>query len=52
MQKVLLLTVMCIALLGSAMAQQSVSGTVISESDGLGLPGVSVSEMGTGNFRY
>ena len=49
MRKVLLLTVMCIALLGSAMAQQSVSGTVISESDGLGLPGVSVSEMGTGN---
>ncbi|MFA5330643.1 MAG: SusC/RagA family TonB-linked outer membrane protein, partial [Prolixibacteraceae bacterium] len=49
MRKVLLLTVMCIALLGSAIAQQSVSGTVVSESDGIGLPGVSVSEKGTGN---
>ncbi|HZL09363.1 MAG TPA: SusC/RagA family TonB-linked outer membrane protein [Prolixibacteraceae bacterium] len=49
MRKVLLLTVMCIALLGSAMAQQSVSGTVVSESDGLGIPGVTVSEKGTAN---
>jgi len=49
MRKVLLLTVMCFALLGSAIAQQSVSGTVVSESDGLGLPGVTVSEKGTGN---
>jgi len=49
MRKVLLLTVMCFALLGSAMAQQSVSGTVVSESDGLGLPGVTISEKGTGN---
>jgi iron complex outermembrane receptor protein len=40
---------MCIALLGSAMAQHPVSGTVVSDSDGLGLPGVSVSEKGTGN---
>jgi iron complex outermembrane receptor protein len=40
---------MCFALLGSAIAQQSVSGTVVSESDGLGLPGVTVSEKGTGN---
>ena len=47
MRKVLLLTVMCLALLGSAMAQQSVSGSVVSESDGLGIPGVSVSEKGT-----
>ena len=49
MRKVLLLTVMCFALLGSAIAQQSVSGTVVSESDGLGLPGVTISEKGTGN---
>ncbi|MDO8929335.1 MAG: TonB-dependent receptor plug domain-containing protein, partial [Bacteroidota bacterium] len=49
MRKVLLLTVMCFALLGSAIAQQSVSGTVVSESDGLGLPGVTVSEKGTAN---
>ncbi len=49
MRKVLLLTVMCLALLGSAMAQQSVSGTVVSKSDGLGLPGVTVSEKGTTN---
>ena len=47
MRKVLLLTVMCFALLGSAMAQLSVSGTVVSESDGLGLPGVTVLEKGT-----
>ncbi|MBL7971147.1 MAG: SusC/RagA family TonB-linked outer membrane protein [Prolixibacteraceae bacterium] len=31
------------------MAQISVSGTVVSEADGLGLPGVSVSEKGTMN---
>ena len=49
MRKVFLLTVMCIALLGSAIAQQSVSGTVVSESDGLGLPGVTISEKGTAN---
>lgn len=49
MRKVLLLTVMCMALLGSALAQHSVSGTVVAEADGLGLPGVSVSEKGTGN---
>ncbi len=47
MRKVLLLTVMCFALLGSAMAQLSVSGTVVSESDGLGMPGVTVLEKGT-----
>ncbi len=49
MRKVLLLTVMCIALIGSAMAQQSVSGTVVSESDGIGLPGVTILEKGTAN---
>ena len=49
MRKVLLLTVMCLALIGSALAQHSVSGTVTSESDGLGLPGVTISEKGTNN---
>ncbi len=47
MRKVLLLTVMCLALLGSAMAQHSVSGTVVSGSDGQGMPGATVSEKGT-----
>lgn len=47
MRKVLLLTVMCLALVGSALAQISVSGTVVSETDGLGLPGVTVQEKGT-----
>ncbi|MEI6679057.1 MAG: carboxypeptidase-like regulatory domain-containing protein [Mariniphaga sp.] len=47
MRKVLLLTVMCFALLGSAMAQHSVSGTVVSASDGQGMPGTTVSEKGT-----
>ena len=47
MRKVLLLTVMCLALLGSAMAQHSVSGTVVSGADGQGMPGVTVSEKGT-----
>ncbi len=49
MRKVLLLTMMCLALLGSAMAQLSVSGTVVSVADGIGLPGVTVSEKGTTN---
>ncbi len=47
MRKVLLLTVMCLALLGSAIAQHSVSGTVVSGADGQGMPGVTVSEKGT-----
>lgn len=47
MRKVLLLAVMCLALIGSAMAQISVSGKVVSETDGLGLPGVTVQEKGT-----
>ena len=47
MRKILLLTIMCISLIGSAMAQNSVTGTVVSESDGLRLPGVTVSEKGT-----
>lgn len=49
MRKVLLLTVMFFALIGSAIAQQSVSGTVVSEADGLALIGVTVSEKGTAN---
>jgi iron complex outermembrane receptor protein len=40
---------MCIALLGSAIAQHAVTGTVVSASDGAGLPGVTVSEKGTTN---
>jgi len=40
---------MCLALIGSAFAQFSVSGTVTSDSDGIGLPGVTISEKGTTN---
>ena len=49
MRKILLLAVVCITLLGSAMAQHTVNGTVVSASDGLIIPGVSVSEKGTTN---
>jgi iron complex outermembrane receptor protein len=49
MRRIFLLTVMCIALLGSAIAQHAVTGTVVSASDGAGLPGVTVSEKGTSN---
>ncbi len=49
MRRIFLLTVMCIALLGSAIAQHAVTGTVVSASDGAGLPGVTVSEKGTTN---
>jgi len=47
MRKILLLMVMCISLIGSAMAQLTVSGTVVSETDGLGIPGTTVAEKGT-----
>jgi len=47
MRKILLLTVMFISLIGNVMAQQTVSGTVVSESDGLGVPGATVLEKGT-----
>ena len=47
MRKILLLVVMCIAILGSVMAQHTVTGTVVAASDGVGMPGVSVSEKGT-----
>jgi TonB-linked SusC/RagA family outer membrane protein len=46
MRKILLIFVMCIALIGSAFAQQSVTGTVTGD-DGLGIPGVSVVQKGT-----
>ena len=49
MRKVLLLTIMCLALIGSALAQFPVTGTVTSQSDGMGLPGVTVVEKGTSN---
>ena len=47
MRKILFLTLLCISLFGNAMAQQLVTGTVVSESDGLGIPGATVSEKGT-----
>ena len=49
MRKVLLLIVMCIALAGTTLAQITVTGTVTSQTDGLGLPGVTVVEKGTSN---
>ncbi len=49
MRKILFLTIMCLALTGSAMAQTRVSGTVISGTDELGMPGVTVVEKGTTN---
>ncbi len=48
MRKIFLLLGMCFALLSSAYAQQTVTGTVADE-DGLGIPGVSVVQKGTGN---
>jgi len=48
MRKILLIFAMCITLLGSAFAQQSVTGTVTGD-DGLGIPGVSVLQKGTTN---
>jgi len=47
MRRILLLTVMCIAIISGAIAQHSVSGTVVSGSDGLSIPGVTISEKGT-----
>ena len=48
MRRILLLTVMCIALLGSAIAQHAVTGRV-TDNEGTGIPGVTVSEKGTTN---
>lgn len=46
MRKIFIILTMCFALLGSAYAQQSVTGTVTGE-DGVGIPGVSVIQKGT-----
>ncbi|WP_297087741.1 SusC/RagA family TonB-linked outer membrane protein [uncultured Draconibacterium sp.] len=48
MRKIFLVLGMCFALLGSAIAQQSVTGTVIDE-EGIGIPGVSIVQKGTNN---
>ncbi|HCE57566.1 MAG TPA: SusC/RagA family TonB-linked outer membrane protein [Prolixibacteraceae bacterium] len=48
MRKILLIFAMCFALIGSAFAQQPVTGTVTGD-DGLGIPGVSVVQKGTTN---
>lgn len=48
MRKILLIFTMCIALIGSAFAQQPVTGTVTGD-DGQGIPGVTVLEKGTSN---
>ncbi|WP_167615098.1 SusC/RagA family TonB-linked outer membrane protein [Maribellus sediminis] len=46
MQKIFLILVMCFALLGSAYAQQNVTGKVTDE-DGAAIPGVSIIQKGT-----
>jgi TonB-linked SusC/RagA family outer membrane protein len=46
MRKILLIFTMCFALLGSAYAQQTVTGTV-TDDDGIGIPGVSIIQKGT-----
>lgn len=46
MRKILLIYAMCFALISGAYAQTTVTGTVTGE-DGLGIPGVSVSQQGT-----
>lgn len=48
MRKILLIFTMCMALIVSAYAQQTVTGTVTGD-DGLGIPGVTVLEKGTSN---
>ncbi|MCF6356656.1 MAG: carboxypeptidase-like regulatory domain-containing protein, partial [Draconibacterium sp.] len=48
MRKIILIFAMCFALLSSAYAQQTVTGTVTGD-DGLGIPGVSVVQKGTSN---
>jgi TonB-linked SusC/RagA family outer membrane protein len=48
MQKVILSFILCFALIQSAFAQQTVTGTV-KDTDGLGIPGVAVIEQGTTN---
>jgi len=46
MRKIILIFAMCFTLLGSAFAQQSVTGTVTDE-EGVGIPGVSIVLKGT-----
>ncbi len=48
MRKVFLTLTMCIALIGSAFAQHTVTGTVTDE-EGVSMPGVTVLEKGTSN---
>ncbi|HSH20520.1 MAG TPA: carboxypeptidase-like regulatory domain-containing protein, partial [Draconibacterium sp.] len=48
MRKILLIFLMCFALMSSAYAQNKVTGNVTDE-DGLGIPGVTVLQKGTGN---
>jgi len=48
MRKIFLTLTMCFALIASAFAQQTVTGTVTDE-DGAGIPGVTVLEKGTSN---
>ena len=48
MRKILLIFTTCFALLGSAYAQQEVTGTVV-DNDGAGIPGVSIIHVGTTN---
>ncbi|MEN8118500.1 MAG: SusC/RagA family TonB-linked outer membrane protein [Bacteroidota bacterium] len=48
MRKILMILGVCFALISSAYAQQTVTGTVTGE-DGLGIPGVSVVQKGTMN---
>ncbi len=49
MRKILLIFAMCFALISSAVAQQTVTGTVTDAEDGTGIPGVSVVQKGTSN---
>ncbi|PID92783.1 MAG: TonB-dependent receptor [Bacteroidetes bacterium] len=48
MRRILLLFAACFTLIGSAFAQQTVTGTVTGD-DGLGIPGVTVLQKGTTN---
>jgi iron complex outermembrane receptor protein len=48
MRKILLIFAMCFTLIGSAYAQQTVTGKVTGD-DGIGIPGVTVIQKGTSN---
>ncbi len=48
MRKIILLVALCFALIGSVYAQQTVTG-IVTDEEGLGIPGVSVMEKGTVN---